>query len=304
MLPLISSFASILTLSLSFITATSETECQTYTKPNTTKPYEYNNTIPAYLTLPPTPSLPKALSSGYVATDNSTNIWYSFFGTPLNQSICTGTPPLLFLHGGFANANYFGLQIKDLEDLNITILAIDSRGHGRSTTTDTVINYDKMTDDVLTVLDHFSIPSVSVVGWSDGGIIGLDLAMNASSRLDRLFAFGASYSPSNMLSTIGDSHVFENFLNRTYTEYEEMNPHPNYTQFSTSMNNMWNNLPQWTGTSFAQIPTRTNGSMDAPLVWIVDGANEEAINRTTPIQMHDWVADSGLMFLPRTSHFA
>jgi pimeloyl-ACP methyl ester carboxylesterase len=68
-----------------------------------------------------------------------------------------------------------------------------TRGEGRSPYTHfTEFHYDDFTRDAIALLDHLEIPRVSVLGWSDGAITGLDLAMNYTSRIDRVFAHGAN----------------------------------------------------------------------------------------------------------------
>jgi len=50
-----------------------------------------------------------------------------------------------------------------------------------------------MANDMLKLLDKLNIAETDIVGWSDGGIIGLDLAMRPPERAKRLVAFGADY---------------------------------------------------------------------------------------------------------------
>lgn len=248
------------------------------------KPY-----VPPWATLPDTPSLPTAIESGYVSVDNETAIWYGFYGQQLSHTLDCGQIPVLFLHGGFANSDYFGHQIEALLDLPFTLMAIDSRDQGRSTGGSGPITYDRMAGDVLAVLDHFQIPKIALVGWSDGAIIGFDIAMNHSSRLDRLFSFGGSYDFSNGNTTIGTNPIFKAYLQRTEREYKQLNPNPKrWPELSDKINEMWSTLPVWDQESFGQIPT-LYADQPAPLVWIVDGDNEEVVNRTVPAVLHDWV---------------
>jgi pimeloyl-ACP methyl ester carboxylesterase len=47
-----------------------------------------------------------------------------------------------------------------------------------------------MARDVIAILDHLNLQRVAVFGWSDGGMTGLNLAMNYTDRIDRLFVYG------------------------------------------------------------------------------------------------------------------
>ena len=63
------------------------------------------------------------------------------------------------------------------------MIVADSRGHGRSTRTAEPYGYDLMASDYLALLDYLKIDKAALVGWSDGGIIGLDIAMSHPERL-------------------------------------------------------------------------------------------------------------------------
>ena len=76
---------------------------------------------------------------------------------------------------------------------------MDSRGHGRSTRDREPFSYDLMADDVVAVMDALKISKADIVGWSDGAILGLDLAMRHKDRLGKVFAFGANTNPSGMI---------------------------------------------------------------------------------------------------------
>src|SRR5262250_2340295 len=97
---------------------------------------------PQWLTLPPTPTLPKPVQSG-VAPVNGVRIWYATFGRG---------EPVILLHGGLANADYWGDQVPKLEK-SYRVVVMDSRGHGRSTRNEQPFGYDLMAADVLGLMD-------------------------------------------------------------------------------------------------------------------------------------------------------
>ena len=122
---------------------------------------------PQWLTLPPTPSLPQAAKSGY-APVNGIKIWYAEFGRGV---------PVILLHGGLANANYWGKLVPALAP-HYRVIVMDSRGHGRSSRDDKPYGYDPMASDVVALMDYLKIDKAALIGWSDGAIIGLDIAMH------------------------------------------------------------------------------------------------------------------------------
>ena len=189
---------------------------------------------PQWLTLPPTPSLPKAAQSGY-APVNRFRIWYANFGRG---------DPVILLHGGLANANYCGNQVRELQR-HYRVIVMDSRGHGRSTRDDQPYGYDLMTSDVVALLDFLNVPKAAIVGWSDGAILGLDIAMKHPERVSKLFAFAANSDPSGV-ADIAQSPVFNAFIARAEKEYATLSPNPGeYQAFLAQITKMWETQPNW-----------------------------------------------------------
>src|SRR5262249_44641175 len=83
---------------------------------------EVTNATERWETLPPTPAPIPAERSGQ-AEANGISIRYAIYGNG---------PPVILLHGGLANADYWGHQIEALK-AHYTVIAMDSRGHGRTT---------------------------------------------------------------------------------------------------------------------------------------------------------------------------
>ncbi|TMJ60155.1 MAG: alpha/beta hydrolase [Alphaproteobacteria bacterium] len=243
---------------------------------------------PQWMTLPPTPTLPQAVQSGY-ATVNGIKIWYASFG-PKNAR----SEPVILLHGGLANANYWGNQVKSLQ-ARYQIIVMDSRGHGHSSRDDKPYGYDLMASDVIALMDFLKIPKVAIVGWSDGAIIGLDIALNHPGRLTKLFAFAANSDPSGV-ADITSSPVFNAFIARAEKEYEKLSPTPTeYKNFRAEIEKMWETQPNWTADDLARI---------AVPVWIVDADHDEAIKRENTEFMAGNIPNAGLLLQPEVSHFS
>jgi pimeloyl-ACP methyl ester carboxylesterase len=239
---------------------------------------------PQWLTLPPTPSLPTSAESGY-APVNGIRIWYAAFGQ--------GTPVIL-LHGGLANADYWGELVLALAP-HYRVIVMDSRGHGRSSRDARPYGYDLMASDVLALMDFLKIDKAALVGWSDGAIIGLDIAIHYPERLSKLFAFAANSDPSGV-KDVNQSPVFTAFIARAKTEYEKLSPTPTeYDAFLAQITKMWETQPHWTADDLAGIKVPT---------WIVDADHDEAIERDNTLFMADHITGSGLLIEPQVSHFA
>ncbi len=240
--------------------------------------------VPRWLTLPPTPTLPKAVVSGYAPVDGI-DIWYAEFGR--------GSPVVL-LHGGLANADYWGNQVRALEG-HYRVIVMDSRGHGRSTRDGTRFSYALMADDVLGLMNDLHIRKAAVVGWSDGAIIGLELAIHHPDRVSKLFAFAANSDPSGS-KDVSKSPVFTRYLARTRREYAHLSPTPqDYAAFLEQITRMWATQPHFTAAELHSIKVPT---------WIVDADHDEAIKRSDTLFMADHIPGSGLLILPQASHFA
>jgi pimeloyl-ACP methyl ester carboxylesterase len=239
---------------------------------------------PQWLTLPPTPSLPPALHSG-MAPVNGIKIWYAEFGQG---------EPVILLHGGLANANYWGEQIPTLA-AHYRVIVMDSRGHGRSTRNAQPFGYDLMASDVIGLMDFLHIRKAAIIGWSDGAILGLDIAIHHPERLTKVFAFAANSDPSGV-SDIVHSPVFIAYIARAQKEYEALSPTPReYAAFRSQIEKMWATQPNFTAAQLEAISVP---------VWIVDADHDEAIKRENTEFMAAHIPGAGLLLQPEVSHFS
>jgi pimeloyl-ACP methyl ester carboxylesterase len=245
--------------------------------------------LAVWQTLPSTPELPTGTDGKY-ADINGSRIWYAQW-----NPTSAGTPVLL-LHGGFGNSNYYGHLIPRLIGHRYRVIAMDSRGHGRSTRSDAPLTYHLMADDVIGLLDRLKIPRVALVGWSDGGIIGIDLALNHPDRLAGLFAFGTNADPSGLNDGIEKTPAFGAYLQRVPEEYRKLSPTPGqWNAFSTAVFKMWETQPAFTASQLQSIRVRTS---------IADGQYEEAIKPAHTRYLASAIPGARLVILPNVSHFA
>jgi pimeloyl-ACP methyl ester carboxylesterase len=134
------------------------------------------------------------------------------------------------------------------------VIAADSRGHGRSTDSNAPLSYSLMSDDMSKLLDHLQINRVDVVGWSDGGIIGLDLAIRRPERIKSLVAISANYD----VNGIVDSPTLESEVPRVPLRYMLFAPDPgHWPVFYRKVHSMWRTQPHYTLNDLGRIKAPT-----------------------------------------------
>jgi len=152
-----------------------------------------------------------------------------------------------------------------------------------------------MASDVLALLNYIKLTKVDLVGWSDGGIIGLVIAMQHPQRLRRLFAYGANSDPSGVRPDIDGSSIFTSYIQRTRKEYGELSPTPgDYETFLAQIQAMWAQQPNFAPAQLQRI--------SVPTV-IADGAHDEAIKREHTEYLARTIPGATLIILADLSHF-
>ena len=119
---------------------------------------------------------------------NNIELYYEKYGTG---------KPIILIHGNQESHEIFDKLIEKLKN-NYEIYAIDSRCHGKSDNPKE-ISYNLMSDDIIQFIKKLNIEKPILYGFSDGGIIGLLVAIKETELLSNLIISGANISP-NVLS--------------------------------------------------------------------------------------------------------
>lgn len=106
----------------------------------------------------------------------------------------SGEHVVVLLHGGMGNSDdLFDSIGADLER-NFRLVGFDRRGHGYTADTDEPFHYDEMAEHAIAVLERLDVsPPVHLVGWSDGGIVAMLVALRRPDLVDRLVLIGANF---------------------------------------------------------------------------------------------------------------
>jgi pimeloyl-ACP methyl ester carboxylesterase len=124
--------------------------------------------------------------------------WASVHGHRMYYAVRGNGPTLVLLHGGGDSGEHsFERQI-DVFSLHHRIIAPDQVGHGHTPAVPGPLSYTLMMQDTATLLETLKLTQVDIVGFSDGGILGLMLAVRHPRLVRRLVISGVNISPSGL----------------------------------------------------------------------------------------------------------
>jgi pimeloyl-ACP methyl ester carboxylesterase len=219
-----------------------------------------------------------ALGAGFVVADRATQgiagylVWRAtsgeahsdeyvdLNGVRLHVETFGEGAPLLLVHGGMGTIESMHNQITAFAGDRF-VIAPDSREHGRSGPIDGVLHYADMADDMVALLDHLDVAHADVFGWSDGGIIALDLAMRYPDRVGKIALFGVNYhhdglkdSDESLLDSGPDSEA----MSTIRTLYQTVAQDPDrWPVFFEKVHVMWDTEPEFTETGLQAIAAPT-----------------------------------------------
>ena len=219
-----------------------------------------------------------------------------FEGARISYAAFGSGPPVIFLHGALGNGEDWGNQVPAMIDAGHRAILIDSRGRGRSTRGTRPFTYELMAAEVLAVMDALEIDSASVVGWSDGAIIGLLLAMEYPARIGRVFAFGGNMDLSGVKPHPTPSAALGQAFDRAMQDYARLSDTPDeFKLMADEVDRMMKTQPNFSSADLARIRRP---------VAIVHGEHDEFILRDHAEYLARTIPDARLILLEGVSHFA
>jgi pimeloyl-ACP methyl ester carboxylesterase len=231
---------------------------------------------------------------GEHVTVGDARIWCARRGDP-------GAPVLLLLHGGFGSVADFDRIVPALLP-RLQLVGIDSRGHGASTMGSVRLDYARVAADVEAVCAALGIARCHVLGYSDGGIVGLRLAAAGWPRLDRLVTVGATWRllPDDPVAGFVEALTADGWRGRdpaAAATYQRLNPDPDLPALVAAIRGLWLDRSE------AGYPGESIRRIAAPVLF-VRGDADPFISRAEQAALADRVAGSRLLNLPFAGHDA
>jgi pimeloyl-ACP methyl ester carboxylesterase len=125
-------------------------------------------------------------AAGHNFTHDGVRLYFEVYGAG---------EPILLVHGNGGSIGDLSAQIAHFRK-RYKVIAMDSREQGRSGDSPDPLTYERMADDLAALLDHLNSGPVHVLGWSDGGIEALLLAMRHPAKVKKVAAMAANLNPS------------------------------------------------------------------------------------------------------------
>ena len=104
--------------------------------------------------------------------------------------------PVILLHGNGEDHTIFDVAMKDLAR-SYTVYALDSRSHGKSDPVPT-LTYREMAEDVAAFIRQQGLEKPALVGFSDGGVVALLVALRWPDLPGKLVVAGANMTPAGI----------------------------------------------------------------------------------------------------------
>jgi pimeloyl-ACP methyl ester carboxylesterase len=202
-------------------------------------------------------------------------------------------PPLLLLHGGAGSIPEKWLPLFTPQ---FRVVAPEQMGHGRTADrVDRPFHYHDMAADTVELMRRLEIESAAVVGYSDGGIIGLHLAITHPERVTKLAVTGTNahvdgYTVENQEET----RTFDPATSPVSDTYARLSPDgaEHWPVFLERLKTMWTTEPYFTDEEL--------GSIALPTLLIVGDA--DIVTPEHAVEMFRAIPRSQLCIVPNAGH--
>lgn len=205
--------------------------------------------------------------------------------------------PLLLLHGGFCSAETFDRLTSGLAAAYRVYLP-ERRGHGRTPDAEGPITYKIMAEDTIAFMDALEIRDAHLVGWSDGGVVGLQVALQRPDLVRTLVLIGTALNHDGlpaqareMLSGGMTPEILPPFLRQLYANVSPDGPE-HFDVVFNKLKATWETEPSFDLSELERVSVPTLFMLgDGDMVTVEHAA---AVQRAIP--------DAQLAIVPGASH--
>jgi pimeloyl-ACP methyl ester carboxylesterase len=166
------------------------------------------------------------------------------------------------------------------------------------------MSYDLHTSDIIQFIDYLNLNNLKVLGYSDGGVVALKLAIGIPEKIKKMVVVGANKSVDDLENDMidfaklmaSDKNMSDSYIRSQKDKFIKLNPEPDkYERFIKLVGQMWLREPYITSKDYESIKT--------PLLLIF--GDRDAVKFDKMIEMYkDLKCDKKqLCILPNADHF-
>lgn len=219
---------------------------------------------------------------GKFAELNGAKIYYEEYGKG---------EPLLLIHGNGGSIESMGNQI-DYFKSKYRVIVADGRGQGKSELKTDSLTYTQITKDWEGLVNHLKLDSISIIGWSDGGIVALQMGISGKTKIKKIVTMGANLRPDSTAVNSWATKDVENMKKMITSKIKEKD---------TSEN--WNLQKQLAGLLVDQpnIPTKDLAKIKAKV--LVMAGDKDIIKNEHSVEIFENIPKAQLCIMPAETHF-
>jgi len=224
------------------------------------------------------------VSAGHYVQANDAKIYYEIYGT--------GEPIFVFHGGGVGTPYELGALIDQLSK-DHQVIAVSTRGHGRSEIGHTPLSYEQKANDMITVMRAVTKKPAAIIGFSDGAYTAYKVAAMYPESVDRVVAIGAGTLKKGFFS--GEMNVADlEKLDKPFIEQQmKIMPEPErYQEFCTNYMRFWNQM---------EVGRDLLSMIKCPVQLIV-GDEDDHAPVATVLEAHQLLPNSRLCVVPKAWH--
>jgi pimeloyl-ACP methyl ester carboxylesterase len=201
--------------------------------------------------------------------------------------------PVVLLHGGLSDSTGWGSQTPALVQ-GRRVFLVDRRGHGKTPDTDAPFSYEDMAAETIEFLEQVVGGSAALVGWSDGAIVALFVAMERPDLVPRQVLIGGSFHYDGLMPgfDLGDDPSADDVaIFKAMYEAVAVDP-SHWPVFFAKTMKLWREQPTLTVDHLAKVSVPT-------LVLVGD---DDALSLEHTVAMYEALQEAELAVVPGTSH--
>ncbi|MEZ4678784.1 MAG: alpha/beta hydrolase [Caldilineaceae bacterium] len=228
--------------------------------------------------------LSAATLEGHVEHDGA-SIWYATYGAGF---------PAILLHGGLGHSGIGAIKYRHWWMVATKSSSSTAVVMAAAPRDDRPFRYDLMATDVAAVMDALQLKRAALVGWSDGAVIALTLAMQTPERVAGVLFFACNVDDSGTKEFVF-TPILGRCLSRHQTDYAQLSSTPEqFQQLMDDVSAMQQTQPNYTAAQLAQVSVP---------VTVVHSEHDEFIKREHAEYLAKTIPNADFVYLPEVSHF-